>query len=273
MSAYMVTAAIELLMLSALSGVVGTWAVLRKRAFFAVALSHATFPGGVIAAMLGVNVLLGQGVAAFVLVPIMALISRVKHQGGQVASGVVLSFGFALGALLASVQNGMRVPVDALLVGQVFGVDLTDVWAAGIALLVCGVAVLVMRRRLLFDTFDSAGARAAGFSPAITDAVVVSIIAITVVVSMPAVGAILSVAIVIGPAATARLLVSRVERIVPTAFFIAVVSSAIGLWVSWQWKVAAGGAIGITVGVLFVLAFAANRLRVTLHERRAVVAA
>lgn len=258
---YLVTAGLELALLSVLSGVVGTWIVLRKRAFFAVALSHATFPGGVIAAMLGANVLIGQAAAAVLLVPLMGVISRAKHQGGQVASGLVLALGFALGALLSSLQAGMRVPVEALLVGQIFGTQPSDLMVTAAALVVCLALVLANWRSLVFDTFDPVGFRAAGYSPARPEMLVAFVIAVTVVVSMPAVGAILSVAVVVGPAATARLLAPSVGWIAPIAIGIGCLASALGLWASRAFGVAAGGSIGLAIAALFLLALAAQGAR------------
>ncbi|MGO1842200.1 MAG: metal ABC transporter permease, partial [Canibacter sp.] len=246
---------------------VGTWIVLRQRSFFAVALSHATFPGGVIAAMIGVNVLIGQAVAALLLVPLMGLISRAKNQGGQVASGLVLAFGFALGALLSSLQTGMRIPVESLLVGQLFGVNASDLLVTVIALVVCLLLVLWNWRALTFDTFDPAGYRAAGFSVFRTENVIAVIVAVTVVVSMPAVGAILSVAIVVGPAATARLIAPSVGWIAPIAIIVGLAASGLGLWVSTSFGVAAGGAVGLAVAALFLVTLGVQTLRNSLSRR------
>ena len=111
---YFALAALEITLLGLLSGVVGTLIVLRRRSFFAVALSHATFPGGVVFALVGWNLLIGQALFAGLLVLIMTLLARIPGQGKQVASGVVLSFGFALGTLLAGLNPGLGVPVEAL---------------------------------------------------------------------------------------------------------------------------------------------------------------
>ena len=85
---YFSLAALEITLLGLLSGIAGTLIVVRRRSFFAVALSHATFPGGVIFAVLGYNLLLGQALFALLLVLLMTALSRVPGQGRQVASGV-----------------------------------------------------------------------------------------------------------------------------------------------------------------------------------------
>ncbi|MGD9607732.1 MAG: metal ABC transporter permease [Leucobacter sp.] len=257
---YFALAALELALLGLLGGVVGTLIVLRRRSFFAVALSHATFPGGVVFALAGYNLLIGQALFAAMLVLIMALLARVPGQGGQVASGVVLSFGFALGTLLASLNPSLGVPVEALLVGSPLSVTQTDI-AATVAVLVLAVLVVgVFARRILFDTFDPAGFRAAGFRVWPVELVVTAVIAAGVVVSMPAVGAILGPAVLIAPAAAARLIVPGVLWIPPTAALLGVGGGLAGLWASRAWDIAAGGAVGLAMAALFVVAYAGQRI-------------
>lgn len=247
---YLQLAALELTLLGLLSGLAGTLIVLRRRSFFAVALSHATFPGGVLFAILGLNVLLGQAAFALLLVLMMTLLSRVQ-QGRQVTSGIVLSFGFALGALLAGFSS---VPVEALLVGSLLGVMPSDVLAAGSVLLVTLGVLAVTWRRILFHTFDAVGFAAAGFRAWPVELVVTGLITAAVVVAMPAVGAILGVAVLIGPAAAAKVLVRRIEWIPPLAALFGVAGGLAGLWISREFGLAAGGAVGLTLTALLVLA-------------------
>ncbi|MFC6235927.1 metal ABC transporter permease, partial [Leucobacter soli] len=220
---YFALAALELALLGLLGGVAGTLIVLRRRSFFAVALSHATFPGGVIFAIAGANLLIGQALFALLLVLMMTLLSRVPGQGRQVASGVVLSFGFALGALLSSLNPGLGVPVDALLVGSPLSVTGADVTATAVVLALSLIVAGVMARRILFHTFDPVGFETAGFRSWPIELAVTGIVAASVVVAMPAVGAILGVAVLIGPAAAAQLVAPRVHWIPPIAAGLGVV--------------------------------------------------
>lgn len=266
---YFALATMEIVLLGLLSGVVGTVIVLRRRSFFAVALSHATFPGGVVFALVGWNVLIGQALFALVLVLIMTLLGRIPGQGSQVASGVVLSFGFALGTLLASLNPGLGVPVEALLVGSPLGVSVDDVTATAVVLLCAVVTLAFSARRLLFHTFDPVGYRAAGFRTWPVELIVSGVVAAAVVVAMPAVGAILGVAILIAPAAAARLIAPTVWAIPPIAALLGIGSGVLGLWISREFNVAAGGAIGLTTTGVFVLVFGVSRF----GSRRGLAAA
>lgn len=275
---YLALAATELLLLGCLAGIAGTLIVMRGRSFFAVALSHATFPGGVIFALAGWNLLIGQALFAGLLVLVMGVLARTQThaqgstssgaQGSQVSSGIVLALGFALGTLLTSANPGLGVPVEALLVGSPLGVALPDVIVTALVLLVSLTAVLIYGRRILFHTFDPTGYVAAGFRSTPVEFVVTGVIAASVVVAMPAVGAILGVAILIAPAAAARELAPSIKWIPPLAALLGAVSGLGGLWISREFGLAAGGAIGLTATLIYVLALAAAALgRAVIRKR------
>lgn len=263
---YLGLAVLEMTLLGLLSGLAGTLIVLRRRSFFAVALSHATFPGGVLFAILGWGVLAGQALFAVLLVLLMTVLARVPGQGRQVVSGVVLSFGFALGALLSSLAPSISldggtnvVGVDALLIGSPLGVSVGDVATTASVLLGSVLLLAIFGRRLVFHTFDPAGFRAAGYRVWHMELVSTAVIAAAVVAAMPAVGAILGVAILIGPAAAARLVAPSIGWIPAIAAGLGVIAGMLGLWVSAAFGVAAGGAIGVVVALIFLLALAVRK--------------
>lgn len=268
---YFQTAMLELTLLGLLSAIAGTLIVLRRRSFFAVALSHATFPGGVVFAIAGWNLLVGQALFALVLVLGMTLLARVPGQGRQVTSGVVLSFGFALGTLLSALNPDLGVPVEALLVGSPLAVSATDV-AATLGVLVAAAAVAAIAgRRILFHTFDPVGFAAAGFRAWPIELAVTGIIAASVVVAMPAVGAILGVAVLIAPAATARVIAPKLTWIPPLAAIIGVSGGLIGLWVSREFSVAAGGAVGVVLTAMLLVTLAARGVVSRITRRSSTV--
>lgn len=266
---YFAVAALELTLLGLLAGLAGTLVVLRRRSFFAVALSHATFPGGVVFAIAGWNLLLGQALFALVLVLLMTLLGRIRGQGRQVTSGVVLSFGFALGTLLASLNPDLGIPVEALLVGSPLSVAGSDVGATAAVLVLTLVVLAASWRRILFHTFDPVGFAAAGFRSWPVELIVTGVIAAAVVVAMPAVGAILGVAVIIGPAATARVLTDRLEWIPPIAAGVGVGGGLLGLWLSRELGIAAGGSVGLVLAGVFLLAVAARAVTRAASRRRA----
>ena len=243
-------AMLEVVIAGALAGVVGVLVVLRERAFFTMSLTHATFPGAVAAAMLGGSVPLGAAVAAVALIAVAVGIGRIRSQGPAVASGVMLTAGFALGALLQSLAP-LAIDVESFLVGQVLAVTGADI-ALTAVLLVGAVAVWALAgRHLLFSSADEAGYQRAGLRPWVPEAVSLALIAATVVAIMPVVGAILGVALIVAPAAAARLVVRDWRWMLVLAPLLGITSGVVGLLASRWFDVAAGGAIALVAALLY----------------------
>lgn len=253
-------AMLEVVLAGALAGIVGVLVVLRERAFFTMSLTHATFPGAVAAAMLGVSVPLGAVVAAVGLIAVAVGIGRIRSQGPAVASGVMLTAGFALGALLQSLAP-LAIDVESFLVGQVLAVTGADIALTGVLLAVAVVVWAAAGQHLLFSSADEAGYRRAGLAPWVPEAVSLALIAATVVAIMPVVGAILGVALIVAPAAAARLVVRDWRWMLVLAPAIGIASGVLGLLASRSFGVAAGGAIALVAAVLYGAAWAVGGLR------------
>ncbi|WP_051224954.1 metal ABC transporter permease [Pseudoclavibacter soli] len=254
MFGYFGLAYVEAALVGALGGLVGLLVVLRRRTFFATALTHATFPGAIVAVLVGWNVLVGNALFAVVLTLLMLLLARIPNQGAQVASGVVLTGGFALGTVLEGLNPSLPVKAQSFLVGSILSVDASDVAVAAGLLAVVAVVMWALRRRLLFSSFDVQGYRAAGYQPWAVDAVVLVIITVTVVVLMPAVGAILAIAILAAPPLAAQMISADVTRMVWLSPTIGAISGVAGLRVSATWPVSAGAAIVLVASALLLLA-------------------
>lgn len=259
-------ALIEAVLAGGVAGLVGTFVVLRRRAFFTTALTHATFPGAMVATILGVSVILGAAVFSILLVAIMTAIARTRGQGGQVAAGVVLTFGFALGALLQSANPSLPIDVEGFLVGSILTVGWDDVALTGIMFAIAAVVIALRGRHLVFSTVDELGYRAAGYRPWVAEATIVALIAGTVVVIMPAIGAILAIALIVGPAVAARQLVSSTNAVLVLAPVLGAASAVIGVIASRELSIAAGGAITVVIAVVVGIAVVIGRM---LPSRRA----
>lgn len=261
---YFEKALLAAILIGAVSGLVGTLVVLRRRTFFAQALTHATFPGAVGAAMLGVSVPLGAAVASVAIVGVMSLVQRVRRQGSQVASGIVLTAGFALGVLLQALNPSLPVHVESFLVGSILTVSTADIVLAGGVLVVATAVIVFLGKEILFSTFDVNGFRAAGYREWPIELLSLALITATVVIAMPAVGAILAIALIAAPAAAARLLAGTTTQIFIIAPLIGAGSGLIGVLLSRFVDVAAGPAISLTAAAFFLIALgrhAAARLR------------
>ena len=255
------TALLAGLLVGLLSGLVGTIVVLRERAFFTVALTHATFPGGVAAALLGLNVVVGAGVMGLALVGLMLALGRIRRQGQQVAAGIVLSFGYALGIFLHSLNPQLPVKVESYLTGTILAMSPTNITIIAVTLAVTVLVLLVFWKQLLFSTFDRAGFEAAGHREWRAEILTLLLITAAVVATMPAIGSILAIAMIAAPAAAARLVTERITVLVPLACALGATAAIAGLYASRWFNLAAGGSMALAATVIFIVALAISRLR------------
>ena len=267
---YFERALLASIVIGAGAGFVGALVVLRRRTFFAQALTHGTYPGAVAAAALGVSVPLGAAAASVVLVAVMSAIARVRRQGAQVAAGIVLTGGFAAGALLQAVIPGLPVRAESLLVGSILTVTDADIVLAAAVAVIAVAAVAVFGKEIAFSTFDPSGFRAAGYREWPVELLVLGLTAAMVVSALPAVGAILAIALIAAPAAAARLVVPTYRGILLAAPVIGAASGIIGVMASRALAVAAGPSIALAATAFFVLALGISKLRALPLNRVAI---
>ncbi len=124
---------------------------------------------------------------------------------------------------------------------------------SGIVAAVVLVVLALLSKELVFGAFDRDATVAAGYPAGRLDVVFLLLVEVTIVTSVPAVGTILSVALIVAPAATARLWCDSVRGMTVLSVVIGVASGVIGLAISQQWSVAAGGAIVLTASGIFAL--------------------
>lgn len=253
-----------------LSGLVGTVVVLRRRAFFTVALTHATFPGGVVAAVLGVNIVIGAAAMGLLLVALMLALGRIRRQGRQVAAGIVLAFGYALGMFLHTLNPQLPTKVESYLTGSILGLSTANFWLIVATLVVTAAVLLLLWKELLFSSFDRPGFVAAGYRESRAEVISLLLITTAVVVTMPAIGSILAIAMLAAPAAAARALTRNVAWMVPLACLLGALAAVVGLTVSLWFDLAAGGAIALAAAAIFVLARAVGAAREAIVRGAAV---
>ena len=251
----------EVVLAGALAALVGVHVVLRRLSFFTMALTHATFPGVVAASIIGVNIYAGGVVAGAVIAVGVAALSRRRGQDAAAATGVMLSGGFALGAALVATQNGFSRDLSSFLVGSILTVGPQDLATTAAVLVVVAVVLTVCARPLLFTGFDPAGARAAGFSTGAWDLVLLLTIQVAVVTIVPAVGTILALALIVAPAAAARLWSTRLPVMTVLAAAFGIAAGLAGLYASSRWNVAAGASIALAATGILLLSALLSRVR------------
>lgn len=250
---FMRRALLEVVLMGSVTGVIGCYVVLRRLSFMGDALSHAIFPGIVIAFLFGQGILLGAlafGVLTSVLIAITTANRRVSEDS---AIGVMFAGMFALGVVLISASKNVARDLVAFLFGNVLGVTTGDIWLSAIVGGIVVLCLLLFRKELLLTSFDRVAAAAMGLPVLWLDVLLMVLISLTIVVSLSAVGNLLVVAMLVTPAATARLLTDRLPLMLGVSATIGTASGVIGLFVSFHHNVAVGGTIVLVATAVFVI--------------------
>ncbi len=250
-------ALLEAVLVGGVCGVIGVHVLLRRLPFFTMALGHATFPGVVLAALLGANLFLGATLFGAVVVLVVALLGARQRIDETSAIGVALSGAFALGVLLLSAQSGFTKDLAAYLVGSIVTVQRGDLVTTAVTGAVVLGVLAALHKELILGAFDRDGLTALGYPVLALDVAVLLLIEVTLVTSIPAVGTILAVALIVAPAAAARLWTERLGATMALAAGIGIASGIVGLAISQHWKLAAGATIVLVATGLFMLSFLA----------------
>jgi ABC-type Mn2+/Zn2+ transport system permease subunit len=248
--------------------VIGTYMVLRGLAFMGDALSHAAFPGVVAAYLLQLPFYLGATIAAVGTALAIGWITRRGRLRGDTTIGVLFAGMFAFGIFLFSTIPNYVGDLFGFLFGEVLGISGADLVALAIlSVIVLGI-VTVLWKELLYSTFDPLAAAASGLPVAALEYLFLGLIALTIVISLQAVGIILVVAMLVTPAATAQLLADRFSRLMAIAVAIGTLAPIGGLYLSFWTNTASGALIVLVETGAFLAALALGPRTGLLRARR-----
>lgn len=251
---FMVRGFVVTLLASMVCAVLSCWLVLVGWSLMGDALSHAVVPGIVLAYVLGVPFSIGAFVAALVCVGLIAVIRSTSRIKEDAAIGVVFTTMLALGLLLISIQTS-QVDLQHIIFGDLLGITNEDMVQVLLLAPIAGVIVLLKNRDLTLFAFDPTHASAIGISTRYLSALLLTCLAITVVVAMQAVGAILIVALLIIPGATAFLMTRRFQRMLMLAPLISAAAVTIGIYVSYWFDWASGATVVTVHGLIFMVVY------------------
>lgn len=248
-------ALLEVVLSGALCGALGAHIILRRLSFMSDALSHAVLPGVVVAYILaGTSALLVGGLLAGAVAAIgIGLITRNRRVREDTAIGIVLAGGFALGIVLISSLHSFSSALEDILIGNILLVSPQDIAVTvGLAAVVV-VVLVVFHRRFVLRAFDPETTEALGLRGGSIDLVLLLTLAATVVVALRSIGNILVVALLITPAATARLLTDRVIPMMVLSGVIGALSGVAGMIVAYHLNLATGALIVCVATALFAV--------------------
>lgn len=245
----------------ALCGLIGCYVVLRSMSYIGHGLSHSIFGGFAFASLIGINVFIGAGVWGLATALLIASITRRRPIGSDAAIGVVTTASFALGLAMVQAWGSADTDADAALFGSILGVSTGDVYLILAVTLGTVVTIIISYRRLLFVTFDPEVAEVSGVRVAVTDAVLMLLLAASILVTMNVLGVTLIAAALVVPAVVARLLTSSFTAMLIIATFVGAVTGVVGMNLSYHLDIASGPVIVLVGAVFFIAAFIFSGVR------------
>ena len=249
--AFMQSALVEVLLMGVACGLIGTYVVLRGMAFIGDALSHAIFPGVVVAFLLHISFFIGALAFGLITAVSIGALSRNRRVSEDTAIGVLFAGMFALGIVLISTVKGYTANLASFLFGNVLGVSNEDLIASAIISVLVLVVLILFHKELVLVAFDSDMAEAVGLPVWLVNLGLLLLMALTIVVSLSAVGNILVVAMLVTPAAAARLWTDRLRIMMALSALFGAIAGVAGLLTSYHTDLAAGGTIVLIVTAWF----------------------
>jgi manganese/iron transport system permease protein len=258
---YIQRALLEMLLLAVPAGLLGSWIVLRRLAFFTHAVGTVSFPGLVLASAWGISPQLAALAAALGFGAAQERLVRTRRLAADAATGLLLVGALAAGVVLASDVYESGTEVDTLLFGSLIGLSATDLWLTALVAVAAVALDAALRRHWLGTGFEPGSARALGLRPVLADRLLLTGTAAAAVVALDAVGALLVTVVLVVPAATVRLLTDRLVRLQLGAIALAAAEGVGAVALADALNVGAGPALAVLGGALFAAVGGATALR------------
>ncbi len=240
----------------ALCGLLGVFVVLRGMSYIGHGLSHAVFGGAAASAVIGVNFFIGAGIWGVVSGVLIARVARRRVLGADAAIGVVTTASFALGLALMNRYGQASKSIEAVLFGSVLGVRPSDIVAVTLVALLSLAIIVVWYRRLLFSTFDRDVAQVSGVNVGLVEAVLLALLSLTILVTMRVIGTLLISALLVIPAAAARMTTNSFTRLLWLSPLIGAVTCFVGMNASYHLDTSASATIILIDALVFVVVYA-----------------
>jgi ABC-type Mn2+/Zn2+ transport system permease subunit len=241
------------LLIGTVSAIIGVYVVLRGLAFIGAGIAHASFGGVAVGFLLGIDPILAAVVFCLVTAWGIAWTSRRAEVREDTAIGIFFAATMALGILFIGLMRDYNVDVFGYLFGSVLSVTQEDLWLSlGLG---AGVVLIVglFFKEMLFITFDPEMAQVSGLPAGALYVLLLSLMALTIVLSIKVVGIILVSALIVIPAAAAYQLTEDFRRMMLLAVAIGNLSAVVGLWLSYGLDTASGATMVLTATIFFIL--------------------
>jgi manganese/iron transport system permease protein len=236
----------------AICGYIGVYVVLRRMSYIGHGLAHALFGGAVLSYVLSLDFFIGAGVWALLAGFLIHRISHRRWVGADAAIGVVTTSSFALGVAIISTHRTFTRNIEAALFGNILGITTQDLWIVVSMSLLVFCALFLIRRQLLFATFDPEVASAYGVPTGKIDLLFVLLLAVTVLASTQILGVTLVAAAMVIPPVIARYLTHKFQTLLIASPLLGALCGAAGMFLSFYFDVSSAATIVLTAAALFI---------------------
>lgn len=243
------------------SAVVGTWVVIRGMTFLGDALVHGVIPGIALAVLFDFNLLVGAAIAAAVMIGGINLVHRQTVFSEDTGIGLLFVGMLGLGVILISRTASYSGSLTSILFGDALGVTGGDVVLLGGLALVVALVSAVFYRAFLVLSFNEQKAQLLGLRPGFANVALLALITLAIVGSFQTIGTLLVFGLLVGPPATAALLVRRVPTMMVTSAGIGVLSVVVGLIISYHANTSGSATMAVVPIVLFFAVLAVSSVR------------
>ncbi len=265
---YMFTAMWTCTLIGGVCGLLSGFITLKGWSLMGDALSHAVVPGVAIAYLAGVPFALGAFTSGILAAAAMAFVKMKTPVREDAVIGIVFTSFFALGVLLISIFPS-GIDLRSIVLGNILGIATKDILQIVIVAAICLVVIALKWRDLLLFCFDPNQARAIGLRAGFLHVLLLLLLSATAVAALQAVGAILVIAVLVTPGATAYLLTDRFGAMLLLGAAIGAVTSFIGAYASYFVDAEPGGCIVTLQTLVFLAALVFARKHGLLAGRRA----
>ena len=247
---FMIRALIVSVLVGVMCPVLGAYVITRGSAFMGDALAHSVLPAMALAFLLKISPFIAAVPGGIGIALLMGYISRRTRISEDTSIGIVFAGLFALGLVMLS-KFSVGVNIEDLLLGQVLGVSVTDVYVSlGLCTLVL-VGLYVYHSPLAYTSFDPIGAEVVGIKTTFVEAVLLTMLALVIVVGIQAAGIVLVMAMLITPAAAGYLLARRFVGVMTVGATIGGFSAVTGLYLSYHFNLPSGPAMALVATGIF----------------------
>ncbi|WP_285041036.1 zinc ABC transporter permease AztB [Plantibacter sp. LMC-P-059a] len=259
-AAFLLRALVGGVLVAGICGVVGTWVVLRGLAFLGEAMAHGMLPGVATAALLGLPPVAGAAVSAVVMSAGISLVSRRGRLSHDTSIGLLFVGMLALGVIIVSSSRSFATDLTAILFGDILAIRDADLLGLSVALVVTVLVAIAFHRPFVALAFDRRVAATMGLRPRLAHAALVGLVTLAVVASYSAVGTLLVVALLLGPAVAAAHWARSIPLIMLLATGFGAFAVLLGLLISWYGDTAAGASIAACSILLAAASWAVRSL-------------